>query len=360
MDIALSITYDHKSAVTYALLLGCTESQQGFLHKQLTSIPMLARHPLLLPVLFAEYQHTFLNDRNLYLWNRLLEVETTSGRTGAPLIRASTKPHEEGPVPSWSTAKTAGKTDITNEVLGIIQIATYRETYCETLAVMIDCIQSSLDALNNNQAQTGSATALESIREAGRVLSASVQFTKRKSQVLLSDFRFIEKRAQAQMTAVYNHTAQQIATASKRDTSAMKAIALLTMFFLPPTFAATFIAMPVFDLSAPSGHPVARGTFWLYWAITAPLTCLVLAMYLAYSWYTERRLSSEDGSSSSKGPPGIATEALPVVSGSQSQTSSPNEASSPNSVGAGLGQLWPRFQQLRRGVNDVEVAADKE
>jgi hypothetical protein len=56
---------------------------------------------------------------------------------------------------------------------------------------MIDCIQSSLDALNNDQAKTGSAAALESIREAGRVLSASVQFTKRKSQVLLSDFRFI-------------------------------------------------------------------------------------------------------------------------------------------------------------------------
>ncbi|KAL3445797.1 hypothetical protein BJX65DRAFT_309500 [Aspergillus insuetus] len=335
MDIALSITYDHKSAVTYALLLGCTESQQGFLHKQMTSLPMLARHPLLLPVLFAEYQHTFLNDRNL-------------GAADTGVFQ---------PMPSRSTAKTARKTDITNEVLGIIQIAAYRETYCETLAVMIDCIQISIDALNKHQAR--SAPAHESIREAGQILSASVQFTKRKSQVLLSDFRFIEKRAQAQMTAVYNHIAQQIATTSKRDTSAMKAIALLTMFFLPPTFAATFIAMPVFDLSAPSGHPVARGTFWLYWAITAPPMCLVLGMYLAYFWYTERRLGSEDGSNN-KDPPGIATVAPPAVSGSQSQTSSSNESPSPNKAGAGLGQLRSRFQQLRRGVNDVEVAAGKE
>ncbi|CEN60335.1 hypothetical protein ASPCAL02776 [Aspergillus calidoustus] len=204
MDIALAITYDHKSAVTYALLLGCTESQQGFLHKQLTSLPMLARHPLLLPVLFAEYQHTFLNDRNLYLWKGLLEVETTSGRTGAPLIRASANPHEEGQMGSSSTTKAFRKTDVTNEVLGIIQIATYWETHCETLDVMIDCIQSSLDALINHQA--GSATAPDSIPETGRILSASIQFTKRKSQVLLSDFRFIEKRAQAQMTAVRETT----------------------------------------------------------------------------------------------------------------------------------------------------------
>jgi hypothetical protein len=116
--------------------------------------------------------------------------------------------------------------------------------------------------------------------------------------------------------------------------------------------------MPVFDLSAPSGHPVARGTFWLYWAITAPLTCLVLGTYLAYSWYTERRLNSEDGSSN-KCPPGIATVALPV-SGSQSQTSSPNESSPPNKAGVGLRQLRRRFQQLHRGLNDVEVAAGRE
>ncbi|KAL3460037.1 hypothetical protein BJX64DRAFT_290685 [Aspergillus heterothallicus] len=297
MDIALSITYDQEKAMTYALLLGCTQSQQAFLHKQLISLPKLARHPLLLPVLFAEYQHTFLNERDLYLWNRLLAVETTSGRTGAPQIQPIDIAREHpGNAPRFSIAQRSERKDVTNQVLGIIQVATNQQTYAEALVSVVDCVQDSMDALCTHRV-IGTPNAVHGhLQEIAQILSASVQFTKRKSEALLSDFRFIEKRAQAQMNAVYNHTTQQIAEASKRDTTAMKAIALLTMFFLPPTFAATFIAMPVFDFSAPAGGIIARQSFWVYWAITAPLTLLVLGMYFAYLWYTERRLRAEDRS----------------------------------------------------------------
>jgi hypothetical protein len=202
MDIALSMTYDHTKAMTYALLLDCTELQQAFIYKQLTDLPMLAWHPLLLPVLFAEHQHTFLNEQDQYLWNRLLQVETMSDRTGTPQIQPSTttSPQGDGRAHAWIPAKSPGRTDITNEVLGIIQIATYRETYCETLASMIDDIRSSMYAVHNHN--DSNVAALESIRQAGRILDASILFTKRKSKVLLSDFRFIEERAQAQMNAV--------------------------------------------------------------------------------------------------------------------------------------------------------------
>lgn len=108
------------------------------------------------------------------------------------------------------------------------------------------------------------------IEKAGSLLSERLVFLARKTWVLLGDIQFVEKRAQVQITAVgqpvfllkallltrfpllqvYNFLAQkdarvgqklaadssQIAQASKRDSSAMKGLAVLTMTFLPGTF----------------------------------------------------------------------------------------------------------------------------
>ena len=65
----------------------------------------------------------------------------------------------------------------------------------------------------------------------------------------------------------------------------MKAIAVLTMFFLPATFVAAFFAMPLFDWSAERGSEVVGGRFWVYWVVTVPGTVLVLGVWRAWwSW----------------------------------------------------------------------------
>lgn len=87
----------------------------------------------------------------------------------------------------------------------------------------------------------------------------------------------------------------------------MKAIALLTILFLPATFFAVCLtqifldseeksewlthtkalfAMPLFDFSAPPGHSVTRDRFWVYWAFTAPVTLILLTVYIAFTkWH---------------------------------------------------------------------------
>ncbi|PMD17120.1 hypothetical protein NA56DRAFT_544014, partial [Hyaloscypha hepaticicola] len=72
---------------------------------------------------------------------------------------------------------------------------------------------------------------------------------------------------------------RDIARESKRDSSAMKAIALLTMFFLPGTFVAVFFAMPLFDWEAPTSSTVLKSRFWIYWAVTVPATAIVLVLW---------------------------------------------------------------------------------
>ena len=56
----------------------------------------------------------------------------------------------------------------------------------------------------------------------------------------------------------------------------------------------TFLAMPLFDFSNPSGAPTVKSGFWIYWAITIPLTTIVLVAYLTYLVRIERRDRLED------------------------------------------------------------------
>ncbi|KAL3459984.1 hypothetical protein BJX64DRAFT_290636 [Aspergillus heterothallicus] len=71
---------------------------------------------------------------------------------------------------------------------------------------------------------------------------------------------------------------KELAAASKRDSSAMKIVAVLTTFFLPGTFMATFFAMPLFDWSESSINSVANKHFWIYWAVTGPLTVAIVVV----------------------------------------------------------------------------------
>ena len=127
----------------------------------------------------------------------------------------------------------------------------------------------------------------------------------------------------------------KIAAASKRDSTAMKAIALLTMVFLPGTFTAvspfhplssslnplegdsslkkndskrwllltvsattpplqTLFSMPYFEFSNSGNTLTLKPEFWIYWALTIPLTLVVLAAYLAYLVWIQNKERIED------------------------------------------------------------------
>ena len=56
----------------------------------------------------------------------------------------------------------------------------------------------------------------------------------------------------------------------------------------------TFLAMPLFDFNEASNQLKAKPGFWVYWAITIPLTLIVLAMYLIYLVRISRKDRLED------------------------------------------------------------------
>ena len=104
-----------------------------------------------------------------------------------------------------------------------------------------------------------------------------------------------------------------IAVSSKRDSTAMKSLALLTMVFLPGTAIAvsthnkrfiivtdirqSFFAMPFFDVTIDvTGTALleTRPQFWIYWAITIPLTLSVLGLWIIWLRFSAKKHERED------------------------------------------------------------------
>ncbi|KAF7951235.1 uncharacterized protein EAE97_002786 [Botrytis byssoidea] len=65
---------------------------------------------------------------------------------------------------------------------------------------------------------------------------------------------------------------------AKANSKAMKTIAILGMVFLPGTFIASIFAMPVFTWT-PEGSIIIQEDFGYYWAVTVPLTLIILVAW---------------------------------------------------------------------------------
>ncbi|EXA53366.1 hypothetical protein FOQG_07399 [Fusarium oxysporum f. sp. raphani 54005] len=126
---------------------------------------------------------------------------------------------------------------------------------------------------------------------------------------LETDRRMSEARCRAQIDMIYSKMAQEdnilnarMAVASSRDSSSMKALAVITAIFLPGEFLGTLFGMSMFDWLGPdeedndSSGPMTDQVkvnrfgenFWYYWATVIPLTLLILFVWRAW-WVTQDR-----------------------------------------------------------------------
>jgi hypothetical protein len=90
---------------------------------------------------------------------------------------------------------------------------------------------------------------------------------------------------------------RRIAIASKKDSTAMMTISILGAFFLPYTFiAVSFLQMlrymeesdtskSLFSMSFFYREGAVAPSFWMYWAVTIPLTLIILVAW----WFWCRR-----------------------------------------------------------------------
>ncbi|KAF2099787.1 hypothetical protein NA57DRAFT_75292 [Rhizodiscina lignyota] len=80
---------------------------------------------------------------------------------------------------------------------------------------------------------------------------------------------------------------------ARRDSASMKTIAVVTLVFLPGTFVAAIFSMSMFQWISQGGgsdsSQVLSGWFWLYWAVTVPLTVVILIVWIIWYRWTDKR-----------------------------------------------------------------------
>lgn len=95
-----------------------------------------------------------------------------------------------------------------------------------------------------------------------------------------------------------NNLNARMAVSSSRDSSSMKALAVITAVFLPGEFISSLFGMSIFDWQPDgSGDSVVSYRFWIYWCLTIPLTVVILVLWRAW-WvgqdrYFRRHLSKD-------------------------------------------------------------------
>ncbi|KAJ3515356.1 hypothetical protein NLJ89_g1806 [Agrocybe chaxingu] len=86
----------------------------------------------------------------------------------------------------------------------------------------------------------------------------------------------------------------KISVSAQRDSSAMKTIAIVTMFFLPGTFVSSLFSMVFFDTQPDSsGRPLllVGSQIWIYFVTTVVLTLLVLSVWGVWRYHRTKQQS---------------------------------------------------------------------
>jgi hypothetical protein len=85
---------------------------------------------------------------------------------------------------------------------------------------------------------------------------------------------------------------RKLAHASKRDSSAMKVISLLGAIFFPGAYLASVFSMTFFNFQ--NEGPEVSSQFWIYWAVTVPVTIVIVGIWYVWEKRRDARYDKED------------------------------------------------------------------
>lgn len=117
-------------------------------------------------------------------------------------------------------------------------------------------------------------------------------FRYRKSAFQSTQLRLasLDKRIANVISLSFNLVTQRDSQVLKQDSNAMKAIAVLTLVFLPLTGIASLFSTPFFQVA--ESHLWVSASIWIFWVITVCLTCSIVTIWVW--WY--RSMKERSGS----------------------------------------------------------------
>lgn len=262
-------------------------------------------HPFLLPMMLLDHLREFYVEYRNRNEMRLHRLETELRMT-----RGETQPGADDQE-YWGRGLQAN-TIKTNQLLTSL---IYLERRINFLGNLANNLASNLDIVNTFDMSAEQKTRLtaQSLEMKAHIKTISSLATDQANQVTC-----LQKRAQALLNVIYilitqrdTRTNIQIARSAKQDSSSMTTIAILTMFFLPGTFISSYFGMNLFGFQPITKTITTSREIWVYWALTIPLTLVVLGLWILWLLIHQPGAIKELlGKNVAQEPTGIYMEAL--------------------------------------------------
>ncbi|KAI0460388.1 hypothetical protein F5B21DRAFT_451551 [Xylaria acuta] len=243
-DLALSATYFPDTGSIFAVFYGCNDIAIGktimtkIANRIARSSEDAFSHPMLLVGIFAEIERGRMRELVSKAKVALQDVIDALQSSGYKSISQSGCP--------------------TNPWLDIYEIKNGLEFWAKLLVNMI----SHIEELDKGQYHNNP----------GELFCRTGQRIKDRLQEIHLEYEGLVKDCDMIVDGMTLATSLALARDNMNDGKQMKAIALVTMVFLPATFVATFFSTTLIELS-PSD-------IWLYPSVAIPLTITVLTAYL--------------------------------------------------------------------------------
>ncbi|KAK0610877.1 hypothetical protein B0T14DRAFT_570807 [Immersiella caudata] len=287
-DLALSTTFIPSMQHSYSIVYGCNPTQMRGTERRLRSAGRYMSHPLLLAGIFAELERERL----------IAEVDGLVDKFAA----SSSIPEDA----KWDPNSTQIRDYFTNCIKSrnlVDQIKAVKRqlvSFLEELAVLDAQWQEELETLppkapfddekrQPNDTRQRLHNALETGQRIKRRLSdISVEYDEK-----IDECEMIAQNLPLAMQTVWNQTSRQefiintriakanntIALETKRESTQMRSIALLTMVYLPMSCVASIFSTSLFNFSPSEGESVVSRYIWVLVGLSLGLTAITMAIW---------------------------------------------------------------------------------
>ncbi|KAI0191368.1 hypothetical protein EV127DRAFT_469314 [Xylaria flabelliformis] len=279
---SMSLSYDPSTGQINALVLIASEppGNFGWLEDDLRQLRPLATNPFLLPTLICQRHTEAIAATMRKTWDEFHQLEISSGQTDFRMVGVEHLGRCDDP-------------RLPVAILGVLRVVIALKAYIKVHILTVDSIKEELEAFPWDILPESEKARAE---EQNKLILKHLDWIITSMKITEVQVEHLRQRADVQATAINNLLAQRnnetnrimveastsIAHDTRRDSSAMKSIAILTLVFLPATFTATYFSTPAVVALGPS-----QG---FYWAITSALTVVVILAWITffYGWLVTR------------------------------------------------------------------------
>ncbi|KAF2450551.1 hypothetical protein P171DRAFT_479635 [Karstenula rhodostoma CBS 690.94] len=306
-----ALTYSPNTSDTNVLLFGILPDEFEIICDELSTSPQLSACPTFIPICLIDMVNEIiehdLEGGRVRTHNIMLELGM--GKSGTDGVYVDCSLHHCDFVP------------ITRALTGLTANLAKCELACEAHSLLLDLMDKEhatwLSSLDDEHKRR--------VDRAATILRKRSDELREWMQAMKPRTKYLTQRSQAYVQTVYSLMAQkdnalnmqtaeaslnlsrasfrdsaamiaiaedskQVALATSKDSSSMFIISALTLAFLPPTYTATLFSTQFFDLNSETADSMTSSRFWLYWAVTVPLTMITTACARIFYYLRDKKM----------------------------------------------------------------------